>query len=352
MNRPSAEPLRIGDWYVDPQSGHVSRDGETVRLEARTLRLLLCLAERAGDVVSIEELLQEAWAGVIVSSDSVYQAVTSLRRVLGDDPKRPTYIETVPRLGYRMVAKVSVASNHPGLAAEVSVAPHGPQPAKPRRGSYVLSGSAFALSLALVAAYVLTGRFASKAHSGSAAATPPAEKSIAVVPFLDLTEGMSHEYFADGMTEEVIGKLSNVPGFRVAAPTTSFYLKRKPIAIKEIARTLGVTYVLDGSVRKSHGTLRIAARLSRGDTGYVVWAQTYDRPAGDMLTVQDDIATQVTKALRASIDSRQRLKAGAGAVPPYSRSHIASARTAGCCRRSALRPGTRGRGARGFRFVS
>ncbi|HZS59336.1 MAG TPA: hypothetical protein VFA43_08710, partial [Gemmatimonadaceae bacterium] len=88
---------------------------------------------------------------------------------------------------------------------------------------------------------------------------------------------------------------------RVAAPTTSFYLKDKPIAVSDIAKRLSVTYVLDGSVRKSHDTIRVAARLSRGDDGLVVWSETYDRPAGDMLWVQDDIATQVTKALHASL---------------------------------------------------
>jgi len=98
--------LRIGEWCVDPAAGQIVRQGETARLEARTMRLLLCLAEHAGEVVSIEELLSEVWAGVIVTPDSVYQAVASLRRLLGDDPRRPVYIATVPRLGYRMVATV------------------------------------------------------------------------------------------------------------------------------------------------------------------------------------------------------------------------------------------------------
>src|SRR3954469_10489968 len=98
----------MGAWRVDPAIGQISRGEETVRVEARTMRLLLCLAQRAGEVVSIEDLLNEVWSGVIVTPDSVYQGVTSLRRVLGDDPKRPTYIATVPRLGYRMIASVSV----------------------------------------------------------------------------------------------------------------------------------------------------------------------------------------------------------------------------------------------------
>src|ERR1700722_16842344 len=107
MERPPTTMLRIGTWCVNPTSGEISRDGETARLEARTMRLLLCLAEHAGEVVSIDDLLNQVWPGVAVSPDSVYQAIASLRRILGDDPKQPTYIATVPRLGYRMVASVS-----------------------------------------------------------------------------------------------------------------------------------------------------------------------------------------------------------------------------------------------------
>src|SRR5665213_3696956 len=108
--------LRIGDWCVDPAAGQISRQGETVRLEARTLRLLLDLAEHAGQVISIDELLDRVWAGVIVTPDSVYQAVAALRRLLGDDPRRPRYIATVPRLGYRMVAKVGPWTDGPPSA--------------------------------------------------------------------------------------------------------------------------------------------------------------------------------------------------------------------------------------------
>jgi transcriptional activator of cad operon len=258
----------IGDWSVNPTTGQISRGSETVRLEARTMRLLVYLAEHAGQTVSIDEMLKEVWSGVIVTSDSVYQAIASLRRELGDDPKQPTYIATVPKLGYKLIAPVSATK-------EV-----------PRRKGWLVGAIAVAICVMLVGAYAI--------HSGRPAT------SIAVVPFLDLTDGMSHEYFADGMTEEVIDKLSKVHGLHVASPTTSFYLKDKPIAVSDIAKRLNVTYVLDGSVRKSHDTIRVAARLSRGDNGLVVWSETYDRPAGDMLAVQDDIATQVTKALNAS----------------------------------------------------
>ena len=126
-------------------------------------------------------------------------------------------------------------------------------------------------------------------------------KTIAVLPFLDLTDRMNEEAFADGMTEELIDRLSKVRGLRVPAPTSSFYFKGKKMTVADIAKSLGVAYVLDGSVRKSGAMLRVAARLVRADDGYIVWSETYDRPLDDKLMVQDDIASEVTKALRASI---------------------------------------------------
>jgi TolB-like protein len=122
-----------------------------------------------------------------------------------------------------------------------------------------------------------------------------------VLPFLDLTEGMKEEEFADGMTEELIDRLSRIPGLRVPAPTSSFYFKGKNVSVSDVAKTLGVAYVLDGSVRKSGARVRVAARLIRADNNDVVWSETYDRAWGDMLVVQDDIAGEVAKALTASI---------------------------------------------------
>jgi TolB-like protein len=116
---------------------------------------------------------------------------------------------------------------------------------------------------------------------------------------------MDQEFFADGMTEELIDRLSKIPGLRVPPPTSSFYFKGKKISIADIAKSLGVAYVLDGSLRKSGSTMRIAARLVRADNGFVVWSETYDRRLDDILKIQDDIAGEVTKALRQSIDGRQ-----------------------------------------------
>jgi TolB-like protein/DNA-binding winged helix-turn-helix (wHTH) protein len=303
--------LRIGDWCVSPASGQISRQGQSIRLEARTMRLLTCLADHAGEIVSIDDLLEQVWSGVIVTPDSVYQAVALLRRLLGDDPKQPIYIATVPRLGYRMVASVSpwvAQSLAPPLpATELTESTRamtnlsGSKGGRHHQVRYLITAGA-ALCLALVVGFVLYGKVGG---NDRAASTPAAalQNSVAVLPFLDLTsESMDQEYFADGMTEELIDGLSKIPGLRVPPPTSSFYFKGKKVPIAEIARSLGVAYVLDGSLRKSGPTMRVSARLVRADSGFVVWSETYERPMDDSLKVQDDIAGEVIKALRPSID--------------------------------------------------
>jgi TolB-like protein len=112
---------------------------------------------------------------------------------------------------------------------------------------------------------------------------------------------MKEEEFTDGLTEELIGRLSKIPSLHVPAPTSSFYFKDKQKPVAEIARNLGVVYVLDGSVRKSGKRVRIATRLVRAENGYVIWSETYDRAMDDILVVQDDIADKVTKALSKTV---------------------------------------------------
>ena len=284
MAHPPPKTLRIGDWFVNPLSGEIARGEERVRLEARTMRLLLCLAATPGEVVSIDALLDQVWSGVVVTPDSVYQAVAALRRLLGDDAKQPAYIVTVPRLGYRLVAPVESLADVPAA----------PQPARASSRTHVLLALGILLVVGSLTYYLVAER---NAASQAAAASP---KAIAVLPFLDLTDSMNEEPFADGMTEELIHRLSKVKGLRVPAPTASFYFKGKQLPVAEIARSLHVSYVLDGSVRKSGETLRVAARLVRADDGYVVWSENYDRPLDDKLMVQDDIANEVTSALLAS----------------------------------------------------
>ena len=216
--------LRVGAWRVNPGTGEISRKGETVRLEARAMLLLLCLAEHAGEVVSIDELLNRVWSEVIVSPDSVYQAVASLRRQLGDDPKQPSYIATVPRLGYRLVATVTPWTKDASEPETSSAASGKGRATESRkiRAKWALPAVAL-LGAAIVVAWAFHERERSEQNlSRGPVLASQNQKSIAVLPFLDLTDGMKEEEFADGMTEELVNRLSRMPDFRVPSATASF----------------------------------------------------------------------------------------------------------------------------------
>ncbi|MTW09794.1 transcriptional regulator [Pseudoduganella eburnea] len=302
MTNSPAATLRVGDWSVNRLTGELARDGACLRLEERTLRLLTFMADHAGEVLSADDLLTHAWPGVVVSPDSLYQAITLLRRQLGDDARNPSYIATVPRRGYRLVAQVTQGA---GLAEPAASPAHASEPAAggvpnpapadlPPQARPPLHGRRVAI-VAGFAALLAAGLVALPIARTSST------RSVAVLPFLDLTDEMNEEPFADGISEELIGKLSKQPGLSVAPPGASYYYKNKHDAAAEAARVLKVAYVLDGSIRRSGGALRISARLTRAADGFVVWSDSYDRTPGDKLAIQDEVAGIVSRAAVAKI---------------------------------------------------
>ena len=144
------------------------------------------------------------------------------------------------------------------------------------------------------------------------AASAPPEKSIAVLPFADMSEKHDQEYFSDGLSEELINLLTKVPELRVPARTSSFYFKGKPTTIAEIAKMLGVAHVLEGSVRKDGDTVRVTVQLIRAADGYHLWSETYDRRVGELFKTQDDIASAVVRILRLHLLSSAIPASGAG----------------------------------------
>jgi TolB-like protein/DNA-binding winged helix-turn-helix (wHTH) protein len=306
--------LRVGAWLVDPISSQISRGNEAVRMEGRTMRLLMYLAERPGEVVSIDELLTAVWAGVIVTPDSVYQGIASLRRQLGDDPKKPSYIATVPRLGYRMVAMVTPSIRSATGGKDAPIDPMTAEsllqivdlPASPRpRHIAKFSIAAVIIIIIVAATYPVHTWLGNRFGTASRVSLP--KESVAVLPFLDLTtQEMNEEYFADGLTEELIGDLSGIAGLQVPTPTSSFYFKGKQLPIADIARQLGVAFVVDGSVRKSGNLYRVAVRLVRADNGYVLYSENYEKPLGDLLSAQKTIAAQAAAAIRNAIVGSER----------------------------------------------
>jgi len=283
MGSPENSVIAIGAWRVDPALDQISKDGQTVKLEPRLMRLLVCLAEHAGQVVGIEQLLDEVWKDVVVTPDSVYHAVAVLRRILGDDAKDPSYIANVLRRGYRLVAPVA-----PWLA----------QSAVPGEDS-------------LAAAE----KVSAAAHANMATATVT-DKSIAVLPFEDMSEKKDQGYFADGMAEEVINLLASVPGIRVIGRSSSFQFKGRHEDLRTIGSVLGAAYVLEGSVRRSANRLRVTAQLIGTQDGSHLWAGSYDKDFDEVLQIQDQIAASLVRALQVAVGvdlpSRPILKSALG----------------------------------------
>jgi len=353
--------LRIGEWRVDPGLDELSRRGQTVRLEPRTMRLLLYLAARAGQVVDVEKLLSDVWPNVIVTQASVYQAVAELRRILGDDREHPSYIENLPRRGYRLIATVAPwkaahraatsdstqaatgsgqVTNGPIPASQQSLSP-GPDgravtgteavaappflPVGRSRRRRMLGG--IALSAVIVVGIAL-GAFWRARHMPITSArigsttevlvTPalatfaPPRHSIAVLPFVNISGSKEQEYFSDGLTEELLNSLSRIDELQVAARTSSFYFKGKDADLPTVARKLNVASVLEGSVRRSGNRVRITAQLSNAVTGFHLWSQTYDRDLSDVLQLQAEIANSVAGVLKVTLlsDVTEKIELG------------------------------------------
>ena len=311
--------IRIGEWRVDAAREQISKDGKTIKLERRSMQLLLCLAEHAGQILSVDQLLDRVWVGVVVTPDSVYQAVASLRRTLGDDPKKPTYISSIPRRGYSLVAPVAPWNDPPEPTSNdsptvaVDQAPTAVGLSKTRSPGWRVAIATCCAAVVLSLGYLMvekqrllnpldkTTRSTPLMQAVTRARKTIPEKSIAVLPFVDLSEKKDQEYFADGMAEEIIDRLVRIPDLRVPARTSSFYFKGTSTKVADIAAELGVANVLEGSVRSSGNRVRVVAQLVRADNGYQVWSQSYDRELRDIFAVQDEIATAVATALQISL---------------------------------------------------
>jgi TolB-like protein/DNA-binding winged helix-turn-helix (wHTH) protein/Tfp pilus assembly protein PilF len=296
--------VQVGEWIVEPALDSISRGGETQKLEPRTMRLLMCLIDSAGTVVSIERLLNEVWAGVIVGSASVYQAVSQLRKILGDTDPEPTYISTVPRKGYRLIAAV-----RPVEPWRRSATADPPTAVTPRVRSTGSSRRLWRMALygvALVAVVSLAWLLLRKPPLAEAAAA-----SIAVLPFVDMTAEKNDQPFCDGLTEELSNWLSQIPALRVVARTSAFAFRGQDEDVRKIGKALDTNHVLEGSMRRSGDHMRVTVQLIDARSGFHLWSATYDRTMADTIKMQEDISRSVAENLeiRLTSDTSQRFAA-------------------------------------------
>jgi transcriptional activator of cad operon len=295
--------VQIGEWTANPSLDTISKGAETQKLEPRTMRLLLCLAGSAGEVVSVERLLNDVWSGVVVGSASVYQAVSQLRKLLGDTDPNPTYIATVPRKGYRLIAPVrrveasgesSEATSDSGATAAEAPA-IAPPVQKRHTAMYVLAG------LVLVA-LIVAGFLISRRHSAGSPQASDAN-SIVVLPFVDMTPEKSDQSFCDGLTEELSNWLAQIPTLRVVARTSAFAFRGQNEDVRKIGKALDTNHILEGSMRRSGDHMRITVQLIDARSGYHLWSEDFDRPVADAIKMQEDISRSVADTMRVRLTS-------------------------------------------------
>ena len=278
---------QIGMVRADYETHTVTGPDGTITLEPKVMAVLRVLSAMAPAVVSRESLIEQVWGGESGGDESLSRAVSLLRKALGDRRGQQNYIETIPRRGYRLVAAVSPIEN---VALQTMAA---------RAGRSRLSWMVTAGLVVIALIGFLGLKLAS--DDGSAVLTPSPSRSVAVLPFADLSPAADHAYFAAGLAEEILNALTNIPELQVAGRTSSFAYAEKDADIRQIGSELGVNYVLEGAVRKDGEQLRITTQLVRADSGYHVWSRTFDGQVGSVFDFQENIARDIADALEISL---------------------------------------------------
>ena len=310
-----ARPIRFDNFELDVRAGELRKHGVRLRLQGQPLQVLAALLKRAGDLVTREELRAQIWTtDTFVDFDhSLHNAIARLREVLGDSAEKPRYIETLPRRGYRFIAPVD-ASDLPVLSSAAGSAPPADRP-----GHLWLTRS-HALQISMVFAVLATSIVFWLARSGgapSSADAAPRLNSIAVLPLDNLSGDPSQEFFADGMTDQLITDLAKVGSLRVISRTSVMPYKGTRKSLPEIARELKVDAVVEGSVVRSGQRVRVTAQLIHAPTDQHLWAESYDRDLGDILKLQGEVANAIAGQVRAQLNpAQQALLRRAATVDP------------------------------------
>jgi TolB-like protein/DNA-binding winged helix-turn-helix (wHTH) protein/Flp pilus assembly protein TadD len=321
--------FRIGDLEVDVGKAEVRRGDENIALPKLSFDLLYALINAAPSIVTNEDLLQRVWPGLLVSPESVSQRVKLLRTSIGDDSQQPRYILGVRGRGYRLiplperlsdsnVPTIDAANPHVnGVNATIPGAPTSQTPALKRskhwRALLILGIAAVTglVGLAIRAVVVRTHGLPSSTTNvpvtvapslAGATPIPVSRYSIAVLPFVDMSQKMDQAYFADGMAEEIIDLLTKIPGLKVIGRTSSFRFSKSD-DLRTIGAQLGVAYLLEGSVRKSGDHIRVTAQLIDSRDGTHLFSETYDKDLTDVLKMQDEIAIALVRALPIDLET-------------------------------------------------
>src|SRR5215471_14182087 len=322
-----SQVVRFGVFELNLTAGELRKAGMRQKLAGQPLQVLAALLEHPREIVTREDLRKRLWPdNTFVDYElALKKAVNRLRDVLGDSAESPRFIETVPRMGYRFIAPVTVdgvAVLTLPPATESSVAGHSEPGAPatavkfPARRLRLLLGGMAALALSAIPLFWR--------HGGTNAMKRPAIRSLAVLPLKNLSGDPAQEYLADGMTEALIGRLSTIRDLRVISRTSVMRFKSTDVSAPEIAKTLNVDVLVEGSVLREGSRIRVYAQLIRGATDEHFWSETYDRELPDALALESDIAQSVARKVEVTVtgEENSRLVAARHVAPEVYQSFL------------------------------
>ena len=284
----SPQILRFAAFEVDVRAGELRKQGMRIKLQDQPFQVLVILLQRAGDVVSREELRSEIWReDTFVDFDnSLNTAINKLREALGDSADNPRFVETLPRRGYRFVAPVLSPSTV-----------EAPLPSQPRAIPFRFLGitAIVVLSVGGFSLFQILRR-------------PVPIHSIAVLPFQNLSGDPTQDYFADGVTDELITDFAKIGSLRVVSRTTTMHYKGSKERLPQIAQELGADVIVEGSVARSENRVRIRAQLVRGRTDDHIWANSYERSLADVVVLQGEMARDIAHEIQLKLTHQEKLR--------------------------------------------
>ena len=290
----SRERVRFGPFELDCRTGELRRDGNPLKLQPQPSKVLAILACRAGETVSRQELSKLVWGSdtFVDFEQGLNFAIRQIRSVLEDEAEHPRYLETIPKRGYRFIAAVE------DVPREVL-----PQPSQSSR-----SGRRARFYYALAFASVIVAAIGIVLIFGAYQFSPRRIESIAVLPLRNLSADTEYEYFSEGMTDELITHLAKINRLRVISHTSVNRYADTKLAVREIAKELGVDAVIEGTVLRSGNRVRITAQLIDGRTDRHLWAESYERDVHDVLALQDDVSQQIVHEVGLNLTSEEQAR--------------------------------------------
>ncbi len=302
----SSSSFIVGDWTVEPDLDRISRGEEQKTLRPQVMELLVYLAKQRGQLCRSEDLFKDLWPNKVVADATLYNCVAELRHELDEGTDGPGSIQTIPKKGYRLIAPVSaieneIMSDRQPRSDSVEIAESIADTKSQSRSKRVI------LAAGTLALFIGVWFFVFRPMLDSSLVGPQdSAKTIAVLPFITMSSGEDDGYFADGLTEEILNALAQLPELQVIARTSSFFFKGQDIPAPKIGTRLNVAHVVEGSVRRDGERVRITVQLIRTSDGFHVWSQSYDRTLDDVFAVQEDIAENIAEALDVVLDDNAR----------------------------------------------